>query len=90
MSEKIILKKSDFCIPVTKAEPINAIQFIIDDFKKKKITFIVDGEGDHWEIWRIAEESDNDKIKKKGSPGKPKFLYVDGEEVLESDYVIED
>ena len=70
--------KKNFCIPVTKAEPLESIQFIIDDFVKKTVTFCVDGEGDQWEIWRHVEENDNDKIKKTGMPLRPKMLYVDG------------
>lgn len=75
---KFIYDRKKFCVPVTKAEPLNSIQFIIDDFIKKGITFCIDGEGDSWEIWRMVEEGDSDKIKKTGTPQKPKFLYVDG------------
>ncbi|MBN1948466.1 MAG: hypothetical protein JW784_01860, partial [Candidatus Cloacimonetes bacterium] len=59
---KFIYDRKKFCVPVTKAEPLNSIQFIIDDFIKKGITFCIDGEGDSWEIWRMVEEGDSDKI----------------------------
>lgn len=76
--EKFIYDRKKFCVPVTKAEPLSSIQFIIDDFIRKGITFCIDGEGDSWEIWRLVEEEDSDKIKKTGTPQKPKFLYVEG------------
>ena len=79
--------RKNFCVPVTKAEPLNSIQFIIDDFIKKQITFCIDGEGESWEIWRLVEDSDSDKIKKNGSPEKPKYLYVEGEQVTEYETV---
>jgi len=78
-----VYRKDDFCIPVTKAEPLNSIQFIIDDFVMKRLTFCVDGFEDQWEIWRLVEEADSDKIKKKGMPEKPKMLYINGEHVEE-------
>ena len=84
--EKFVYNPKDFCIPVTKAEPLDSIQFIIDDFKKKKVTFCVDGDGDYWEIWRLVEDKDNEKIKKVGAPKHPKMLYVEGEKV--EDYVV--
>ncbi|MCK4312888.1 MAG: hypothetical protein KAW88_09155 [Candidatus Cloacimonetes bacterium] len=83
--EKYIYDRKKFCIPVTKAEPLNSIQFIIDDFKNKKITFCIDGEGESWEIWRHVEDNDSDKIKKSGPPVEPKYLYVEGEEIKEFD-----
>ncbi len=73
--------KVKFCIPVTKAEPLDSIQFIIDDFKRKKVTFCLEEKDNLWEIWRIEEETDNDKIKKDGMPEHPKKLFVDGLEV---------
>ena len=76
-----IYDNEKFCVPVTKAEPLASIQFIIEDFKQKKITFCIDGEGEAWEIWRYVEEGDSDKIKKKGAPEDPKYLYVDGAKV---------
>ena len=79
--EKYFYERKKFCVPVTKAEPLNSIQFIIDDFVKKRITFCIDGEGESWEIWRLVEDSDSDKIKKNGSPEKPKYLYIEGENI---------
>jgi hypothetical protein len=84
--KKYVYEPEKFSIPVTKAEPLKAIQFIIDDFIDKGITFCVDGEGDSWEIWRLEEEKDTDKIKKGGSPQNPKLLYVKGEKV--TDYTV--
>ena len=86
--KKYVYRKSEYCIPVTKAEPLNAIQFIIDDFIDKKVSFCIDGEDDQWEIWRKMEENDSDKIKKKGQPENPKILYVDGVKV--DNFVIEE
>ena len=74
-----------FCVPVTKIGPLENIQFIIDDFIEKKVTFCVDGSEDRWEVWRLEEEGDSDKIKKKDYPRKPKFLYIKGKK---TDYVI--
>lgn len=73
-----------FCVPVTKIGPLESIQFIIDDFIGKKVTFCVDGSEDRWEVWRLEEEGDSDKIKKKDYPRRPKFLYVKGKKI---DYV---
>ena len=71
-----------FSIPVTKTEPLESIQFIINDFIKKKISFVVDGKGTKWEIWRHEFENDPDNIKKKkGIPSNPKLVYIEGEEV---------
>jgi hypothetical protein len=81
--EKYLYERKKFCVPVTKAEPLNSIQFIIDDFMKKKITFCIDGKGETWEIWRLVDDGDSDKIKKTGTPLKPKYLYVEGEEIKE-------
>jgi hypothetical protein len=81
--EKYLYERKKFCVPVTKAEPLNSIQFIIDDFMKKKITFCIDGKGETWEIWRLVDDGDSDKIKKTGTPLKPKYLYVKGEEIKE-------
>lgn len=83
--KKYVYDHKKFCVPVTKAEPLLAIQFIIDDFIKKKITFCIDGEGESWEIWRLSEESDNDKIKKSGTPKNPKELYVEGNKIEDFD-----
>ncbi|MBN2460363.1 MAG: hypothetical protein JXB60_02050 [Candidatus Cloacimonetes bacterium] len=85
--EKYVYDRKKFCVPVTKAEPLSSIQFIIDDFIKKKVTFCIDGEGESWEIWRYVEDSDSDKIKKSGSPEKPKFLYLDGVKVESYDTI---
>jgi hypothetical protein len=82
-SNNFVYERKKFCVPVTKAEPLNSIQFIIEDFIEKGITFCIDGKGESWEIWRLEEEGDLDKIKKIGSPEKPKFLYVQGEKVEE-------
>ena len=79
--EKYVYDRKKFCVPVTKAEPLNSIQFIIDDFIRKQVTFCIDGEGESWEIWRLVEDSDSDKIKKNGSPENPKYLYVEGEKI---------
>ena len=81
--EKYVYDRKKFCVPVTKAEPLNSIQFIIDDFINKKITFCIDGEDESWEIWRYVEDNDSDKIKKNGTPEYPKYLYVEGVEVTE-------
>jgi CYTH domain-containing protein len=83
IKEKYLYERKKFCVPVTKAEPLNSIQFIIDDFMKKKITFCIDGKGETWEIWRLVDDGDSDKIKKTGTPVKPKYLYVEGEEIKE-------
>jgi len=83
-TETYVYDRKLFCVPVTKAEPLNSIQFIIDDFINKKITFCIDGEGESWEIWRLVEDTDNDKIKKAGSPENPKYLYLEG--VLTEEY----
>lgn len=83
--EKYVYDRKKFCIPVTKAEPLSSIQFIIDDFIEKKITFCIDGEGESWEIWRYVEDNDSDKIKKSGTPETPKYLYVGGKETTEFD-----
>lgn len=85
MSTKFVYDKKLFCIPVTKAEPLSSIQFIINDFIRKRITFCIDGDDDQWEIWRLVEEEDSDKIKKTGMPNNPKILYVEGEKVEEFD-----
>jgi hypothetical protein len=79
--EKYVYDRKKFCVPVTKAEPLNSIQFIIDDFINKEITFCIDGEDESWEIWRYVEDNDSDKIKKNGTPENPKYLYVEGLEV---------
>jgi len=85
MSEKYVYDKKKFSVPVTKAEPLGSIQFIVDDFVNKKITFCIDGAGESWELWRMVEDNDSDKIKKNGSPEDPKYLYVEGEEIKEYD-----
>ncbi|MCD4651464.1 MAG: hypothetical protein K8S56_06735 [Candidatus Cloacimonetes bacterium] len=79
--ENYVYSKKNFCIPVTKAEPLDSIQFIIEDFVRKSVTFCIDGDGDQWEIWRLVEENDSDKIKKTGMPSHPKILYVEGGEI---------
>lgn len=79
--DKYIYDRKKFCVPVTKAEPLTSIQFIIDNFVSKKITFCIDGAGESWEIWRYVEDNDSDKIKKNGPPESPKILYVEGEEI---------
>ena len=61
---KYVYDRKKFCVPVTKAEPLTSIQFIIDNFIGKKITFCIDGEGESWEIWRYVEDADSDKIKR--------------------------
>ncbi|RLC48967.1 MAG: hypothetical protein DRH57_01125 [Candidatus Cloacimonadota bacterium] len=81
MAEKYVYDPKNFCIPVTKLEPLEAIQFVIDDFVKKEVTFCIDGDGDRWEIWRIAYEDDRDTIKRKNSPKSPKYVYVKGKKV---------
>ncbi len=75
--------KKNFCIPVTKAEPLDSIQFIIDDFTRKGVTFCIDGDGEQWEIWRHVEEGDSDKIKKTGMPARPKKLFIEGRVIEE-------
>jgi hypothetical protein len=82
--EKYVYEPEKFCVPVTKIAPMEGIKFIIDEFIRKKVTFCVDGEKDKWEVWRMEEEGDSDKIKKKDFPRKPKFVYVEGKLV---DYV---
>ncbi len=84
--KKYVYNRKKFCIPVTKAEPLEQIQFIVDAFIEKKLTFCIDGEGESFEIWRLAEDSDTDKIKKEGAPENPTYLYVNG--VLQKDYEI--
>lgn len=78
MPDKYVYDKKKFCIPVTKAEPLSSIQFIINDFIEKKISFCLDGVDDSWEIWREVQDGDTDKIKKSGSPSNPKKLYING------------
>jgi hypothetical protein len=78
MADLYVYDKKKFCVPVTKAEPLESIEFIIEDFMKKEVTFCIDGEGESWEIWREVEEEDSDKIKKSGSPEEPAYLYVKG------------
>ncbi|MCD4827983.1 MAG: hypothetical protein K8R90_00950 [Candidatus Cloacimonetes bacterium] len=80
-SDSFVYDKKSFCIPVTKAEPLDSIQFIIDDFTRKGVTFCIDGDGEQWEIWRLVEDNDSDKIKKTGMPTHPKLLYINGEKV---------
>jgi hypothetical protein len=82
--EKYIYEPEKFCVPVTKIGPLENIQFIIDEFIRKKVTFCVDGDKDKWEVWRMEEEEDSDKIKKKDFPHHPKFVYIKGKLV---DYV---
>ncbi|MBC8312690.1 MAG: hypothetical protein H8E33_00395 [Candidatus Cloacimonetes bacterium] len=79
--KKYVYEAEKFCVPVTKISPLESIQFVIDDFKKRKVTFCVDGNEERSEIWRIEENGDSDKIKKKNFPKKPKHLYVKGKEV---------
>ena len=81
MAEKYVYNSKDFCIPVTKQGPLEAMQFVIDDFIKKHVTFCIDGEGSHWEIWRTADENDRNEIKRKESPKNPKYVYVKGKKV---------
>lgn len=83
MADVYVYDRKKFCVPVTKAEPLESIQFIVDDFVKKGITFCIDGEGESCEIWREVEEEDSDKIKKSGTPEKPQILYVEGKKVEE-------
>ena len=83
--EKYAYDAKKFCVPVTKIGSLESIQFVIDDFIVKKVTFCVDGSDDRWEVWRIEEEGDSDKIKKKDYPRKPKFLYINGKKI---DYVL--
>ena len=83
MTDNYVYDRKKFSDPVTKAEPLNSIQFIIDDFINKKISFCIDGAGESWELWRMIEDNDSDKIKKTGSPEDPKYLYVEGEEIKE-------
>lgn len=83
VKEKYVYERKKFCVPVTKAEPLSSIQFIIDDFVNKKVTFCIDGEGESWEIWRLVEDNDSDKIKKNGSPENPKLLYSEGKKIKE-------
>ncbi|MBC8383066.1 MAG: hypothetical protein H8E22_04590 [Candidatus Cloacimonetes bacterium] len=79
--EKYLYDAKKFCVPVTKIGSLESIQFVIDDFIVKKVTFCVDGSDDRWEVWRIEEEGDSDKIKKKDYPRKPKFLYINGKKI---------
>ena len=76
-----------FCVPVTKISSLESIQFSIDNFIEKKVTFCVDGSKDRWEVWRMEEEGDSNKIKKKDYPRRPKYLYVKGKK---TDYVIKE
>lgn len=83
--EAYVYDRKKFCVPVTKAEPLSSIQFIIDDFINKKVTFCIDGADESWEIWRYVEDGDSDKIKKNGTPEQPKYLYVEGIEIKDFD-----
>jgi len=87
MSKKYVYDRKKFSVPVTKAEPLSSIQFIVDDFINKKVTFCIDGAGESWELWRMVEDNDSDKIKKNGSPEEPKYLYVEGEEIKKYDKI---
>jgi hypothetical protein len=88
MVKKIyVYERKKFCVPVSKAEPLSSLKFIIDDFIQKKLTFCVDGYDDSWEIWRLEEETDSDKIKKNSPPIRPKYLFVNGIEVKEFDVI---
>lgn len=80
-AKKYLYDARKFCVPVTKITSLESVQFVIDSFKKKELNFCVDGSDDRWEIWRMEEDEDSDKIKKKDFPKKPKFVYVNGEEV---------
>jgi len=83
--DKFVYDAKKFCVPVTKIGSLESIQFVIDDFIEKDVSFCVDGSDERWEVWRMEEEGDSDKIKKKDYPRKPKYLYIDGEKV---DYII--
>ena len=85
---KEIYKKNEFCVPVTKSSPMEEIEFIIKDFVQKKISFCVGKVKTGFEIWRKAESTDIDSIKKKGAPTKPQSLYIKG--LLITDFDIED
>ncbi|MEA2104622.1 MAG: hypothetical protein U9P79_08295 [Candidatus Cloacimonadota bacterium] len=79
--ERYLYDAQKFCVPVTKITSLESIQFVIDGFRKKKISFCVDGSDERWEVWRMEEEGDSEKIKKRDYPQKPKFVYIDGEDV---------
>ncbi len=81
--KKYVYDRNKFCIPVTKPKSLSSIQFIVEEFIKKRLSFCINGEGEYWELWRHVEEEDDDKIKKGSPPTNPKYLYVDGEKVEE-------
>jgi hypothetical protein len=62
-------------------EPKETVEFIIQEFVKKGITFCIYEEDENCEIWRLVEETDSQKIIKDNEFGKPTHLYVDGEKV---------
>ncbi len=79
MSEDcFVFCKEEFCVPVTKMEPTESIQFIINEFVQKAITFCIYEEGDKCEIWRIVEPEDCIKIKKENEYTRPNKLFVKG------------
>ena len=81
--DSFVFKGEDFCIPVTKAEPLKEIDFIIKDFVVKKLTFCLVRREELWETWRLRIEGDTDKIYKEGAPTKPDILFVEGIEVAD-------
>ncbi|MBN1231726.1 MAG: hypothetical protein JXA60_00025 [Candidatus Coatesbacteria bacterium] len=71
-----------FNVQVTKAEPLESIRFIIDDFIEKRLTFCVDGSGDKWVIWREALITDSSQIiRRSGYPKRPKIVFIRGKQV---------
>ncbi len=83
---EFVFKSEEFCIPVTKAEPLEEIDFIISDFIRKSLTFCLIQKDGLWEIWRLKLEGDNEKIIKDGAPSKPDKLYVGGK--LVEDFIV--
>ncbi len=74
-----------FNVQVTKAEPLESIRFIIDDFIDKRLTFCIDGSGDKWVIWREALITDSSQIvRRTGYPKKPKIIYIKGKLVSDT------
>lgn len=87
MSEDcFVFCKDEFCVPVTKMEPVESIQFIIDDFIKKAVTFCIYEEGEKCEIWRLVEPEDCAKIKKENEYAKPDRLYINGNQINQYEF----
>lgn len=84
---KVVYNKNEYCVPVTKSATMEEIEFIIEDFLKKKVTFCIGKTKTGYEIWRKEESGDIDNIKKRGSPEKPVQIFVEGEKADEIEVI---